>query len=426
MLKRLLILLCFLTSSLAAAQTLQWTIVDPKFAALPNAKAFFGTRAGVFGGQYAYRIETPDVWNGDLVMYAHGFKGLGPNLNADIIPIRDWFIKNGYAWASSSYSANGWAVRQGADDTKDLAEFFGSSIAKPKRTFILGASMGGNVITDSLGNFPTLYAGAMPICGALTGLELFDYFLSYALVGEYISGINLVPSTLDPVSFYIQKYFGGLLPMLGQPKAYTAKGLQFDSIIKNLSGGERPYRLEGMLSETAPNVNFYSAWFSGGGLGVINHNTDKQVTSNLGLEYRIDPNLGLDNATLNRGIKRIEANPDVRITEGRYWYGIPSGRILVPVMSYHTSGDAFVPVNMEISYRKKVEARGRGDLLVQRLVRRPNHCQFSEAELIEGFSDLVQWVNSGKKPRGDDLLGDISNAGLEWTKPLLDSDPAKK
>ncbi len=404
----------------------QWTVVDPKFDALPNAKALFGSRDGVFGGKYAYRIEVPTNWNGDLVMYAHGFKGMGAELRADLPPIRKWMIDNGFAWGSSSFSANGWAVRQGADDTKDLVDFFRSSVAIPKRVFIIGASMGGNVVSDSLGNYPTLYSGAMPICGVLTGLELFDYFLSYAAVGEYISGVSLIPNTGDPVAFFIQKYFGGLLPALGTPNAYTAKGKQFDSVIKYLSGGERPYRTEGMLVETAPNVSFYSAWFSGGGLGVINHNTNTQVTTNVDTEYRIDANLGLDAATLNKNIKRVAANPDARILEGRYWYGIPSGRIYVPVMSYHTTGDAFVPVNMEISYRKKVEARGNGSLLVQRLVRRPKHCEFTESELIEGFSDLVKWVNTGTKPRGDDVFADLSNAGIEWTKPLRDDDPAKK
>jgi hypothetical protein len=421
--KRLIVFLLVLLSSLAHAQ---WVVVNPKFDALPNAKAYFGTRDGAFGGQYAYRAEIPERWNNDLVMYAHGFKGMEPNLNADIIPARKWFIDNGFAWASSSYSANGWAVRQGSDDTKDLAEFISSSIAKPRRIFIVGASMGGNVITDSMGIYPTFYSGAMPICGAMMGVELFDYFLSYALVGEYISGIQLVPNTLDPVSFYLNKYFGGLLPMLGQPKAYTAKGAQFDSIIKHLSGGERPYRLEGMLVENVPNVNFYSAWFIGGGLGIINHNTAYQITSNIGVQYKIDAGLGLDSAKLNTEIKRVAANPEYRILEGRYWYGIPSGRIFAPVMSYHTTGDAFVPLNMQISYRQKVESRGRGDLLVQRLVRRPGHCEFTDTEIAEGFSDLVKWVDTGNKPKGDDVLGDLTRAGLEWTKPLRDDDPLKK
>ncbi|MFN3266802.1 MAG: alpha/beta hydrolase family protein [Deinococcales bacterium] len=420
--KRVFVFLLLLLSSFAQAQ---WTVVNPRFDPLPNAKAYFGTRDGAFAGQYAYRAEFPNQWNGNLVMYAHGFKGLGPNLNADFIPARKWFIANGYAWASSSYSANGWAVRQGADDTKDLAEFISSSIAQPKHLFILGASMGGNVITDSLGNYPTLYDGAMPMCGAMTGLELFDYYLSYALVGQYISGIELVPNTLDPVSFFFNKYFNGLLPVLGQPKAYTTKGAQFDSVIKYLSGGERPYRLEGMLLETAPNVNFYSAWFSGGGLGVIDHNTRQQVTTNVGVQYRVDPGLGLDAAKLNAEIKRIAADPDARILEGRYWYGIPSGRIFAPVMSYHTTGDAFVPLNMQISYRQKVESKGRGELLVQRLVRRPGHCEFTEDEIAQGFSDLVKWVETGIKPKGDDVLGDLTRAGLEWTKPLRADDPLR-
>lgn len=103
----------------------------------------------------------------------------------------------------------------------------------------------------------------------------------------------------------------------------------------------------------------------------------------------------------------------------------PAVEFFVPVMSYHTTGDAFVPLNMQISYRQKVESRGRGDLLVQRLVRRPGHCEFTEAEITQGFSDLVTWVDTGKKPRGDDVLADLTRAGLEWTKPLREDDPLK-
>ena len=40
----------------------------PAFEALPGAKAFFGKYDGGL-----YRIEIPDTWNGELVLYAHGF-----------------------------------------------------------------------------------------------------------------------------------------------------------------------------------------------------------------------------------------------------------------------------------------------------------------------------------------------------------------
>lgn len=48
------------------AQT--WQMGDPAFEALPGAKAFFGQYEGGI-----YKIEIPDNWNGELVLYAHGF-----------------------------------------------------------------------------------------------------------------------------------------------------------------------------------------------------------------------------------------------------------------------------------------------------------------------------------------------------------------
>jgi hypothetical protein len=424
--KRFLFALLLAVTSSLPALAQPWTVEDPKFDALPNATAYFGTRRGVFEGQYGYRIEVPKNWNGELVMWAHGFQGTTPTLRASPPPIRDWFIQNGFAWAASSFSANGWAVRQGADETRDLALYFAQMFGKPKRTYLFGASMGGNIVTDSLGNYPTFYDGAMPICGALTGLELFDYFLAYAAAADYVTGGNFVPNTLSDQDFFIKTYFGLILPTLGTPGNYTAKGKQFDSIIKYLSGGERPYRTEGLNISLGGPVTFYSAWFGSSRPGIVNHNTDKQVATNDYIRYRVDPGLGLEETALNAGVKRIKADPTARITAGRYWYGIPSGRILIPVMSYHTSGDPFVPVNMEISYRQKVNAAGRGDLLVQRLVRRPGHCDFSPQELQQGFGDLVKWVRDGVKPEGEDVLGDISNAGLKWTNPLRDDDPARK
>ena len=424
--KRLLLTLLVTLASSLPALAQNWVVEDPKFDALPNATAYFGARPGVFTGQYGYRIEVPKNWNGELVMYAHGFQGMEPRLRASFPPIRNWFIENGYAWAASSFSANGWAVREGADETRDLALYFAQLVSKPKRTYLFGASMGGNVVTDSLGNYPTFYDGAMPVCGALTGLELFDYFLSYAAAADFVTGGNFVPNMQTDSDFFIKTYFGVILPTLGTPGKYTAKGKQFDSIIKYLSGGERPYRTEGLNITLGGPLTFYGAWFGSSKPGIINHNLDKQVATNDYVQYKIDPGLGLEEAALNAGIKRIKADPAVRITAGRYWYGVPSGRILVPVLSLHTSGDPFVPVNMEISYRQKVNAAGRGDLLVQRLIRRPGHCEFTPAEFQQGFSDLAKWVGAGVKPEGEDLLGDISNAGLKWTLPLRDDDPMKK
>jgi hypothetical protein len=60
---------------------------------------------------------------------------------------------------------------------------------------------------------------------------------------------------------------------------------------------------------------------------------------------------------------------------------------------------------------------------VQRAVRRPGHCAFTDAERQRAFEDLVAWVERGTKPAGEDLLGDLRDAGRAFTVPLAGDDP---
>ncbi|MBI3493012.1 MAG: hypothetical protein HY047_14720 [Acidobacteria bacterium] len=80
----------------------EWQLGDPKFEALPGAKAFFGPYDGGI-----YRIEIPEKWNGEFVLHAHGFvSNAGANgsaLRVGNAPIREHLIKDGFAWAASSY-----------------------------------------------------------------------------------------------------------------------------------------------------------------------------------------------------------------------------------------------------------------------------------------------------------------------------------
>src|SRR5262245_61126221 len=46
----------------------EWQLGDPAFEPLAGAKAFFGQYDGGL-----YRIEIPESWNGELVLYAHGY-----------------------------------------------------------------------------------------------------------------------------------------------------------------------------------------------------------------------------------------------------------------------------------------------------------------------------------------------------------------
>ena len=386
------------------------TFSEPGFQPLPGARAVFGRL-----GAALYRIETPAQWNGDLVLYAHGVRLENNVLTVSNPPaaLRKALIDGGFAWAASSYSENQYVPGIGADDTLALADHFTASIGAPKRTYIVGESMGGHVLTLLMEQFPARFDGGLALCGAVGGEEEIDFLISWAMVAEYTSGVKL---PLEAGSNLTEVLIRQVAPALGTPDAPTARGKQFLSIVRELTGGARPFFIEGMRERYT--LNF--------GLLLIDparKSLPAAAATNAGAVYAIAPGLGVTSAEVNAAVRRLAADPAARDAHAHADAVPTSGRIERPVLSLHTTGDLFVPISLEVEYRRKVEAAGRGDLLVQRAIRAPGHCQFSDAELTAAWSDLAAWVRDGKKPAGDDVLGDLANIGRTFTNPLRPGDP---
>jgi hypothetical protein len=98
-----------------------------------------------------------------------------------------------------------------------------------------------------------------------------------------------------------------------------------------------------------------------------------------------------------------------------------SGRLPIPVVSIHTIGDLFVPLSMEQLYAQRVAAEGASDRLVSRVIRDHGHCGFAVPEEEAAFAALVNWVENGVKPAGDDILTPSNvadpNFGCQFTLP---------
>lgn len=389
------------------------TAKDPSFIALEGATAHFGQL-----GRAAYRIEMPDAWNGDLVLYAHGFAGFGTEVAVESPPrvLREYMVANGYAWAASSYSENGYVPGIGADDTLTLKQHFAREFGEPERTYIAGASMGGNVVALALENHTGEYDGGLALCGALAGIEQIDYLASWVAVAEYTSGLTFPIG--EPGANLAPIFLTQLPRMLGAPDAPTEQGRQFASVMKWFTGGPRPFFAEGFREQYI--VNF--------GLVMIDPEREllvNRAATNADAVYAIDAGLGLTAETLNAEIRRYPSFPEARDAEAHPDAVPTTGRISVPLLTLHNTGDLFVPISMEQSYRAKVDAAGKGDLLVQRAIRAGGHCKFSEHELTVAFEDLVAWVEDGAKPKGEDLMGDLTDAGREFTNPLRAGDPGR-
>jgi pimeloyl-ACP methyl ester carboxylesterase len=390
--------------------TQEWQYADASFAALAGATAHFGRYEGGL-----YRIEIPESWNGELVLYAHGFVtnlgAQGSNLRVPNDPIRQHLVSHGFAWAASSYRCNGYVPGQGLLDTMMLVDLFtkANGGAAPRRTYLTGTSMGGHVTLLGMQEFPTSFAGGLAMCPA--GPELFDFFAAVSAAAEVVTGVQFSRETLE-------SDVAKMTEIVGTPPAYTDKGRQLASIEIQLSGGPRPFAMEGLSSRFIQNMSTSEAALVG------SVTPGNRALTNSHIVYTIADGLGLTSEEVNRRVRRKAADPAIRNPDGPYEEVVPfDGHIARPTLTMHGTGDLFVPVFLEQTLKRAVIASGNQRLLVQRLFRIAGHCRFSEPEQIRAFDDLVKWVREGVMPEGDEVFGRLSDAGRRFTDPIRPNDP---
>ncbi len=363
---------------------------------------------GVQGGA-GYRIEVPANWNGELVLYAHGFRGGGLELTVSNPPFRQYLINHGFAWAASSYATNGYDVTQGVKDTHDLGNLFNGLVGNPSRVYFTGTSMGGHITGVAIEQYPNAYDGAMPMCGVMGDNTLFDYFVENHFAAQALAGLDVpfpFPADYTAVTVpQIKALFASPLPFPGPlppspplpfPANLTLLGQKWAGVVENLSGGDRPMFEQAFIaSGTGANFLFTQ------GVG-----SQPGSRTNLDTVYQIDSNsaLSAEEIALNASIRRVDLDPQARREQGLAGVPAIAGSFRMPVLSMHTLGDLFVPFSMEQIYARRAIANGSGDRLVTRAIRDINHCGFATVEMERGFADLVNWVSNGVKPAGDDIL----------------------
>ena len=366
--------------------------------------------AGVLGGA-AYQVEVPANWNGKLVMYAHGYRGTGAALTVGPPSIRRYLIQNGYAWAASSYSKNYYDVRAGVEDTNALALQFTAiatknsrSLVAPTRTYITGHSMGGHITAAAIEDEASAtainkvkYHGAVPMCGVVGDTELFSQFAAMQVTAQALAGVPAYPT--DKFASINTLVTNALFTTF--PSVPTAAGVKYLSVLQNITGGPRPMFSLGI----AFGGSFPSAYGTFGSDGTVTGILNKNLLDTTAYTYTIDGDVAGSTA-LNAMAIKLSAAPDANRlrSDGLRWIPKANGEFKIPVVSIHTLGDLFVPFSMEQVYQKRVAAKGNSSWLVQRAIRGVSHCDFTVAEQVAAFDDMVKWERDGIKPAGDDVV----------------------
>lgn len=354
-------------------------------AVLLASPAFAQTASTVERGEIGgapFRIEMPAVWNGELVVYTHGYDMADgkpfPFEGRTQTAIRDGFVSRGYAYLQSGYAKDGWAVEEGLVDTEALRRHFVAKHGAPKATWITGHSMGGLLATLILERQPEVYSGGLALCPVLAPAasffesNFFDLFVAFDfLVGKKA---GLAPFS-DPKSAPLD--FKAIEAALAANPA-AAQVLVSRFVIRN---------------EDLPLIlTFYQAIWKelvarAGGIPVDNRNT---LYAGFG-----------DDVAFNRGVARVAGEPAAELYIKSY--ATPTGKLADPLLVVHTTYDPIVPPMVASVYDTLATLAGSKELVRYRFVAADGHCTISSEETQKAFGLLRGWVADGKAPAAGEL-----------------------
>jgi pimeloyl-ACP methyl ester carboxylesterase len=370
-----------------------------------------------------YVMDYPAKWNGTLVLYSHGYVTPGsPNPAYDFGDgdTAYFLFSQGYAFAGSSYATTGWAVEQALPDQMATLGVFESLFGTPSQTIAWGHSMGGLITAALVQQYPTQFSGAIPMCGVVAGGV---GFWNEALDAGFAFNTLLAGGTLQVVNitFPTQNYDNAeafLAAAQNTPQGQARIALV--AALADIPGWIDPASQEPSPTDyTTQELNqFY--WLAdtdflfpfylrseleGRAGGNPSFNTGVNYARQLSysrdyaevqaLYAAAGLSLDADLATLKKA-QRISADPAALtyLTDNIIF----DGKITVPVLSVHTTGDGLVPVEDEKAYSTVVHEAGENSLSRELFVHRAGHCEFTPAETITAFQTLAARLKTGKWP----------------------------
>lgn len=354
-----------------------------------------------------FALYRPANWQGDLVLYAHGFTPPSDPIHLPPIDaLRDQLLAQGFAVAYSSFSENGLAVRNGIRHTARVEEIFSSRLGRPRRAFLIGSSFGGLIAVALAERDPDHYAGLLTVSGLIGGTRgltdyianvrvLFDVYYPGVLQGDLLHippGLNLNQHVVGPAvqAMTANPQGAAIISQIVQSPVPFANGPELvGSIVTAL--GLHFIELEDLLQRTGGESFFDNS-------SVVYSSSGPLPAAVL--------------ADLNARVARFTSPEDVQEFMERNYE--PSGRLRIPMLSLSNTRDPQVGAFNETRYAERVARRGHAGLLEQRTVARYGHSeQFTPEDIVQAFQDLVARAHDRDRDRDDDDDGDraIAAAG---------------
>jgi pimeloyl-ACP methyl ester carboxylesterase len=328
-------------------------------------------------------------WNGQLVVYAHGY--VAPHEEVALpagelgrFPgVIELLLSQGYAFATTSYSKNGYAVAQAEKDLNALVRYFKTkrlpNASLLEKVLIVGASEGGLITTMMVEKYPGIYDGGLAMCGPLGGLPAhiqylgdfrvaFDYY--FEDVFDFGFGMADVPD---------DAYLGwdsGYWPLA--ISTVVAQGLLSGATQQLFSVTGAPYD----LYDPSPFPTSYVSTT----LQVLYYNivgTPDMIATAGGIPYDNQDTTYID-PLLNEGVERVDSDGRARAYVRRAYQ--PDGKLKHPLVTLHNEFDPAVPYWHEEDYEALAAPSG---MLTQIRVPGYGHCEFTPQQVLSAFYVLA-------------------------------------
>ncbi len=378
------------------------------------------SRSGALPDGAAYLIQCPGVpWNGTLFLYSHGYVAPGsPNPAQDVgDPVTGaWLLGHGFALAGSSYASTGWAIQQALPDQAGTLDTFDQAYRAPDRTIAWGHSLGGIITAGLIQRYPGRFSAALPMCGVLSGAVA---TWNTALDAEFA-----FQQLVDP-SVQVVNISNPAANLAGAEAAVTAAQQTAQGrarIALAAALGDTPGWFTPLSREPAPgdataqeanqflwdtNVDFpfifaFRAELEARAGGNPSWNTGVNYFAQLARSADLREVVALYHAaglSLARDLQALDGAPRISASAPAVGYLERNiafdGRLPVPVLTMHTTGDGLVVPENEQAYRSVADRAGDGGMLQQIFVHRAGHCAFTPAETITAVQVLLSRLGTG-------------------------------
>jgi hypothetical protein len=353
---------------------------------------------GLSPGGSEYVICIPPGWNGDLIIFAHGY--VSPEEPVGLASIQDQLVLPdgtsipelvgglGFAFATTSYRANGLAVIEGIQDLYELVNIFRAAYFSQTgmpytgRIYLMGASEGALIATLSVENGPALfgenpYTGTMAVCGPVGDFrKQVNYWGDFRVVFDYFFPGVLPPTAVSIPDQVMENWETVYVPKITQ--AIAAKPLSTAQLLSVTKAAYNPFD-KASIGKTVLGILWYNAFATNDGVAKLGG----QPFGNKTTKY----SGSLNDVRLNKGVKRYTADPAALAAIAAYYQ--TNGKPQVPLVNLHTTGDPVVPYWHAALYTKKVAAAGYGYRYTHLPVLAYGHCSFTVPQVLFGFAVLM-------------------------------------